>query len=121
MGRMRKLPLAVLAAGLVIVATAVAGNRPQTIRLPDGWQPEGIAAHGSTLYSGSLANGAVLRVSTNGRGRKVVVPGQQGRAVAGLKVAGNKIFAAGASSERIYVFDRRTGADLFGGPIDPPG
>src|SRR4051794_10843343 len=108
MGRMRKLPLAVLAAGLVIVATAVAGNRPQAIRLPGGWQPEAMAAHGPTLCAGSLATGAVLRDRTNGRGRKVVVPGQQGRAVAGLKVAGNKIFAAGASSERIDVFDRRT-------------
>jgi hypothetical protein len=116
---MRKLLLAVLAALLAFAATAVAGNRPQTIPLPNGFQPEGIAAHGSKLFVGSLANGAVWTSDTKGRHTRVLVPGESGRSVAGLKVAGRKIFAAGAESKTLYVFDRKTGRDVK--TYDVPG
>jgi hypothetical protein len=106
---MRKLPLAVLAALLVLVASAfAAGNRPNSISLPDGWSPEGIAAHGSKLYVGSLSNGGIFTTDTKGRHAKILNAGDRGnRAVAGIKVAGNKIFAAGAATGKIHVFSRR--------------
>jgi hypothetical protein len=108
----RKLLIAVLAAVLALAATAVAAKRPQTVPLPDGFQPEGIAAQGSRLFAGSLADGAVWTSDIQGRGARVLVPGVSGRAVGGIKLAGNKIFAAGAGSKTIYVFDRRSGRDV---------
>ncbi len=39
------------------------GEAPQTLALPNGFQPEGVAAgEGTTLYAGSLANGAIYEV-----------------------------------------------------------
>jgi outer membrane protein assembly factor BamB len=109
---MRKLVVPAAAVTLALAATAVAANRPPTISLPDGFQPEGIAAQGSRLFVGSLADGGVWTSDTKGRGARVLVPGQTGRSVAGIKVSGNKIFAAGAGSGKIYVFNRRTGRDI---------
>ena len=58
-------------------ATAAAGTFPDTIRLPDGWQPEGIASgRGTSLYVGSIPTGAVWKGDAcTGRG-DVLVPGQ---------------------------------------------
>lgn len=109
---MRKLVLVLLTALLAVAATAIAATRPKTIPLPNGWQPEGIAAQGSRLYAGSMANGAVYTTDTRGRRKRVLVPGQKGRSLAGMKVAGNRIFAAGATSKRLYIFNRRTGRDV---------
>jgi hypothetical protein len=110
---MRKLPLAFVAVLLAAAASAaVAANRPHTISLPNGFMPEGIASQGSRLYVGSLRSGAVWTGNAKGRGKRVLVPGQNGRSVAGLKVSGNRIFAAGAGSKAIYLFDRRSGRDL---------
>jgi outer membrane protein assembly factor BamB len=109
---MRKVVVPAAAAALALAATAVAANRPQTISLPGGFQPEGIAAHGSRLFVGSLADGSVWTSDTRGRRARVLVPGRSGRSVAGIKVTGTRIFAAGADTGKIYVFNRRTGRDI---------
>ncbi len=63
----RLLPLvAALAALPLIASTAFAGHgpKPDEIDLPNGWQPEGIAAgRGSVAYVGSLADGGIARVN----------------------------------------------------------
>lgn len=57
---------------------------PDTIALPNGWQPEGITTDGKSVYSGSLADGAVFRADVRtGRGT-VVAAGAPGRVAAGL-------------------------------------
>ena len=66
----RRLSLAtlitLLAVGLALVAASVGtagGKGPETIALPPGWQPEGIASgRGNELFVGSIPTGRVLRV-----------------------------------------------------------
>ncbi|MDQ8043559.1 MAG: hypothetical protein AAGC46_02625 [Solirubrobacteraceae bacterium] len=86
---------------------------PATIALPNGWQPEGIAAgRGGQLYVGSIPTGAIYRANAfTGQG-SVLVPPHDGRAATGLKVAGGNLIVAGASTGHAYVYDAKTGADI---------
>jgi len=122
---MRKSSIAVVGALAALAAAAApthAADRPQTIPLPNGWQPEGIAAQGSQLYAGSLANGAVYTVDVKGGDRGVAIPGQQGRAVAGIKVSGSTVYMSGASTGDVLVGDLRSGTvrtyDVGGGFVN---
>lgn len=91
-----------------LVPAAVA-QAPTRINLPNGWQPEGIAARGNQLYVGSIPTGAVYRISARtGRGR-VFVSGRTGRRAIGLKVAGNRLWVAGGPTGRAFVYSARTG------------
>jgi sugar lactone lactonase YvrE len=110
----RLLALLILGTILVIPATAGASTFPDTIRLPDGWQPEGIAAgRGTSLYVGSIPTGAVWKGDARtGRG-DVLVPGQTGRSAIGIKVdKRNRLFVAGGATGKAFVYDARTGEDL---------
>ncbi len=81
------------------------------IDLPIGWQPEGIAAgRGTTVYVGSLADGAIWKGDIRtGRG-EVLVEGVRGRIAVGLKYAGGRLYVAGGPTGQAYVYDARTGA-----------
>jgi sugar lactone lactonase YvrE len=110
----RLLVLLVLGTILVIPATAGASTFPDTIRLPDGWQPEGIASgRGTSLYVGSIPTGAVWKGDARtGRG-DVLVPGQEGRSAIGIKVdKRNRLFVAGGGTGKAFVYDAKTGRDL---------
>ena len=107
--------LAASAAALVAVPTAVGQSQssPSTIRLPDGWQPEGIASGaGDSLYVGSIPTGRVLRINARTGRSEVLVRRRQGRAAIGLKVSDGRIFVAGGPTGRAFVYSSRTGADL---------
>ena len=93
---------------LCLAAPAAAGGRyPETIPLPNGWQPEGIATgkHNS-FYSGSRATGAVYKGNLKtGEGDVLVEP--WGGAALGMKVdRRNRLFVSGAGtrgpSARLY-------------------
>jgi sugar lactone lactonase YvrE len=119
----RLLALLVLAAVAVLPATAGAATFPETIRLPDGWQPEGIASgRGTSLYVGSIPTGAIWKGDARtGRG-DVLVPGQPGRAAIGIKVdRRNRIFVAGGPTGKAFVYDARTGRDLASYQLAPAG
>jgi sugar lactone lactonase YvrE len=119
----RLLALLVLAAVAVLPATAGAATFPETIRLPDGWQPEGIASgRGTSLYVGSIPTGAIWKGDARtGRG-DVLVPGQPGRAAIGIKVdRRNRIFVAGGPTGKAFVYDARTGRDLASYQLAPSG
>jgi hypothetical protein len=77
---MRRKTVAALVAlvSLAVAATAVAQTLPRRIDLPNGWQPEGIAAGaGNQLFVGSIPTGAVIRVDARtGRSRIVVATGK---------------------------------------------
>ena len=50
-------------------AAAVAAQRsgyPETIPLPNNWQPEGIATDGDTFWAGSRATGSIWRATEDG-------------------------------------------------------
>lgn len=85
---------------------------PDTINLPRGFQPEGIAISGSQFYVGSIPTGAVYRGSViTGRG-SVLVPPHAGRAAIGVDVANGQIFVAGGPTGNAFVYDAATGADV---------
>jgi len=111
----RRAKVLATAALLALTAAAVAGAQSSSSRiaLPRGWQPEGIASGaGSSLYVGSIPNGAVLRVNPrNGRAR-VVVRGRSGRMATGVKVSGNRLWVAGAGTGRAWVYDARDGREM---------
>jgi sugar lactone lactonase YvrE len=119
----RVLVLLVTAAVAAVAAPAGAATFPDTIRLPDGWQPEGIAAgRGTSLYVGSIPTGAVWRVDARtGRGA-VLVPPHEGRSAVGIKVdRRNRLFVAGGATGQAYVYDAATGADLAAYRLLPAG
>ena len=119
----RVLALLVLTAVAVLPATAGAATFPGTIRLPDGWQPEGIASgRGTSLYVGSIPTGAVWKGDARtGRG-DVLVAGQAGRSAIGIKVdRRNRLVVAGGATGQAFVYDARTGADLASYQLAPAG
>src|SRR3954454_15991052 len=103
--------------------SATAAPRPVSIALPSNWQPEGIAAHGSRLYVGSLSTGGIFTTDTTGRNGRVLRQGglsprdpraPTGRVLTGgapagagnaLKGGGNRIYATGAAGGVAYVFN----------------
>jgi hypothetical protein len=108
--------LSVLAGALVLAATpaSAAGDWPDVIPLPTGFQPEGIdIAGGHTFYVGSIPTGAVYRGDLRTGEGEVLVPAQPGRAAIGVDVDGrNRIFVAGGSTGMAWVYDARTGTTL---------
>jgi hypothetical protein len=87
---------------------------PETIALPNGLQPEGIAIRGGNFYVGSLATGAVVKGDLRtGECCENVVGPQQDRVAVGLKVdPRHRLFVAGGPTGQAYVYDVRTGAEL---------
>jgi sugar lactone lactonase YvrE len=96
-------------------STAAATDRfPETIPLPDGWQPEGIATgRGDDFFAGSRATGAVFAGDLrSGRG-EVLVPPREGRAALGMKVdRSGRLFVAGGGTGKGFVYSTRDGRDL---------
>jgi sugar lactone lactonase YvrE len=119
----RLLVLLALAAVAALPATAWAATFPDTIRLPDGWQPEGIASgRGTSLYVGSIPTGAVWKGDARtGRG-DVLVPGREGRSAIGIKVdRRNRLFVAGGATGKAFVYSARSGRDLASYQLATPG
>jgi sugar lactone lactonase YvrE len=106
--------LLLLAAAAALAASAATANDsfPETIPLPNGWMPEGIAIQGTTFYAGSRANGAVYRGDLRTGVGSILVPGVEGRVATGLKFNKGLLFVSGASTGRAWVFDADTGAQL---------
>jgi sugar lactone lactonase YvrE len=117
--------LALTSGTVVSVATAApagAALLPKVIQLPDGFRPEGIATgRGTDFYVGSQVDGAIYRGDLRtGRGA-VFVPGTAGDTVRGLKVSGDRLFAAGGPSGTVKVYDVRTGRLLLRTQVGQPG
>jgi sugar lactone lactonase YvrE len=107
---------------LAFAATAIAQSLPRRLNLPNGWQPEGIAAGaGNALYVGSIPTGAVIRVDARTGRSRVVVAGRDGRAATGVKVSGNRLFVAGAATGKAWVYNARTGRQLKAYQLAPAG
>lgn len=108
--------LAGLLATLLVAAPAGADSPwPDSIAVPTGSYPEGIAAgRGHEVFVGSLLDGALYRADLRtGRG-EVVAPGAPGRITAGLyhDDRSDLVWAAGLDDfeSAVLVFDGRTGA-----------
>jgi sugar lactone lactonase YvrE len=103
---------------LLVVATSAptaAQPFPEVIRLPNGFQPEGIASgRGSAYYVGSLADGAIYKGDLRTGAGAVLVPGQPGRVVVGLRFnqPTGALFVAGGPTGSAFVYDTRTGQEI---------
>jgi sugar lactone lactonase YvrE len=98
-------------AALAAPAALAKSSLPETIALPNGWQPEGIAiGKGSTFYVGSIPTGAVWVGDLRTGMGKVLVQGAAGHAATGLKYDHKRLFVSGASTGKAFVYDAETGA-----------
>jgi sugar lactone lactonase YvrE len=97
-----------LVAGAALVATpASAEPFPEVIALPDGWQPEGIAAGpGTIVYSGSRASGDIVAVDVVTGDREIVVDAPAGRTAVGIEqdIFG-RFWVAGGATGDVFVYD----------------
>ncbi|MEU4594988.1 superoxide dismutase [Micromonospora aurantiaca (nom. illeg.)] len=87
-------------------------RRPSVIALPDGFQPEGVAAAGRYAWFGSRATGEIYRADLiTGAGRQVSPA--TGTPSLGLKVdPRGRLFVADGTAGDARVIDTRTGAVL---------
>jgi sugar lactone lactonase YvrE len=102
-----------LTAALVVVAVPAAFAKaafPETIALPNGWQPEGIAiGRGTTFYVGSIPTGAIYRGDLRTGQGAPFVQGAGGRAAVGVDYDRGRLFVAGGSTGKGFVYDATTG------------
>jgi sugar lactone lactonase YvrE len=79
---------------------------PEVIGLPDGWQPEGIAAgRGTIMYSGSRATGDVVAVDIRTGARTLVVDAPPGRTATGLELdRWGRLWVSGGGTGQAYVY-----------------
>ena len=109
----RVLFIAVL--GVALFSSTAAVPFPDTIPLPDGFQPEGIATGvGPTFFVGSIPTGAIYRGDlVTGQG-EVFIAGEAGRAAIGMKYDSRShlLFVAGGPTGKAFVYDGDTGATI---------
>ena len=111
---MRRLVLLLTTLACLAVPAALAkGSFPETIPLPNGFQPEGIAVgEGNTFYVGSIPTGAVFAGSLRTGTGEILVPGAAGHAATGLEYDHGRLWVSGAATGKAFVYDARTGATL---------
>lgn len=104
---------AALAAGLLVPASAGDKPFPDSIALPDGFQPEGITIQGRYAWFGSRADGDVYRADLRtGEGERIAEG--PGTPSVGLKVDDlGRLFISGGTAGTARVVDSVTG-ELLG-------
>jgi sugar lactone lactonase YvrE len=105
-----RISLLSLVLAAVLAAPASARPYPETISLPPGWQPEGIATgFGNQFFSGSRATGSIFRGDLKTGKGKVIVQ-RTGGAATGLKVdRHNRLFVSGAATGTARVYNAGSG------------
>ncbi len=111
---MRRLILFVAAlAALAAPAALAKATYPETIPLPNGFAPEGIAiGNGNTFYVGSIPTGAVYTGDLRTGSGRILVPGAAGRAATGLEHDRGRLWVSGAGTGKAFVYNARTGSLL---------
>lgn len=99
---------------LMVASTAAASPFPESVPLPTGYQPEGVATRGSTAFAGSLADGDVVTVNLRTGEVSPLVDNDpaDGRIAVGLTVDRGLLLAAGGPTGMAFVYDARTGAEI---------
>jgi sugar lactone lactonase YvrE len=109
---------ALTAGGILAAGATPAGEKakpfPETIPLPQGFQPEGIeVGKGNAFYVGSVASGAIFRGNLRTGTGSVLIPGGAGRSATGIELDNrSRLFVAGAATGKAYVFNAKTGAEV---------
>ena len=108
--------LLIVALSLSMIGATAAARFPETIPLPDGFQPEGIAiGAGHTFFVGSLANGAIYSGDLATGEGAVLIQEQTGRVSVGLKYdeRSHLLFVAGGPTGKAFIYDVDTGALVY--------
>ena len=116
---MHRSRFAILALALLMSLSPVAASAHDfvdRIDLPDGLRPEGITTDGRFLYSGSLADGALLRANPRTGNTRIIEAGRQGRVAVGIDYDRRRdvLWVAGGGTNRIRAHDADTGRRLAG-------
>ena len=123
--RRRILTPLVAAAALATISmpvTAAAEPFPDVIPLPDGWRAEGVAVGGGTsVYAGSLADGAIWKGDLRTGEGGVLVPGSEGSVSVGLKAERGLLYVAGGPTGTATVYDADSGAVVDSFALADPG
>ena len=96
---------------------------PETIALPDGYQPEGIVVgKGHDAYVGSIGSGTILKVDLK-TGENEVLVAPSGIPVVGLSfdARSNLVFAARGFAGVVSVYDSQTGLHVKDYMLITPG
>jgi sugar lactone lactonase YvrE len=106
-------PAVVALAAIAAPAAAAGGAKPETLPLPNGFQPEGIATYDpDELLVGSIPTGALYRVNVKTGQGALLAAGAQGRAAIGIKVAFGKVFVAGGPTGKVRIQSAADGSVL---------
>jgi sugar lactone lactonase YvrE len=120
-------PLRVLLPALVALAALAApavahGPEPETLPLPNGFQPEGIATLDcDEVLVGSIPTGALYRVSVKTGEGSLLAAGAEGRAAIGIKVVFGKVFVSGGPTGKVRIQDAQDGRVLREEQAGTPG
>jgi hypothetical protein len=126
----RRLQVAIaqlVALGLVLTSVgAVAAARPwpDRVDLPNGWAPEGITAGpGTTVYVGSLANGAIWQADVRTGDGEILVEGEAGMVAVGVfyEADADRLWVAGGPTGQVRVYDASSGDLLETYVFSPAG
>lgn len=85
---------------------------PESVDLPNGFQPEGLViGRGATAYSGSVATGAIYQVNLRTGDGSILVQPVAGRSATGLAYDNrtNYLYVAGGNTGDLYVYNASTG------------
>ena len=119
------MPLAaILAIGLVTGSALASRPFPDRIDLPNGWAPEGITAGpGTTVFVGSLANGAVLKADVRTGALTVPIEGATGHVAVGVEYEADagRLWVAGGPTGQVRAYDAASGDLLATYTFSPAG
>jgi sugar lactone lactonase YvrE len=119
----RRVLSALAVTALVMAATFVpahaahhgggSSHLPDRIELPNGWLPEGITTDGKNLYSGSRADGAILKIGIRS-GTTDLFEGAPGRVAVGIDYDRRRdlLWVAGGDGKEVRAQDADTGRVL---------
>ncbi len=124
--------LTVLAAVMATLALGIPANAaghsfPETVPLPNGFSPEGVASGtGTELFTGSLLTGAIYKADARtGAGEQINAPEDfdEPRTAVGMKhdSRSDVLWVAGGSLGKAYVYDADTGDSLAVIDLTQPG
>jgi sugar lactone lactonase YvrE len=111
---MRRIVLVTAIAAMALATPLSAKSSfPERIALPDNFRPEGIAiGKRATFYVGSIPTGAIYRGNLRTGEGSVFIPGADGRAAIGVHLCHHRLYVAGGSTGKGFVYNARTGALL---------
>ena len=115
----RTVALATVVVAATVLPTAAQGQDagrsgpPDRIGLPVGWLPEGITTDGKSLFSGSRADGSILKIGI-ASGSKRTFKGAAGRIAVGIDHDASRdvLWVAGGSGQQVRAQDADTGKVL---------